>query len=151
VALRKCRKIGDLVQPKLEASIDKMSISRIFASAHACVALIMIPLNLEAGGSSCALAKLELSPPINWSEWDHSCQDYAEYNSVVENAYHTGIDYSGVKLSDNKGPSVLAAADGCIVELQVNSDEDDDHGWGNTVVIKHVIGNSTYYTQYSHL
>ena len=61
---------------------------------------------------------------------------------------HAGIDYAAA----NK--DILAAADGKVVKLVANGN--NDHGLGNTIIIEHKIlnlegGIETLYSQYSHL
>ena len=109
-------------------------------------------------------------------EWERSCQDYKEYNSVVPGKYHTGIDISG------PGKPVYPIGLGKVVRIIKNDDDLDadgdrtcgspkerekrdiarsnnpklkrleiceDQGWGNTVIIEHK--NGKLYSQYSHL
>jgi hypothetical protein len=95
-------------------------------------------------------------------------QDYAEFSPVKPNnkAYHTGLDIGRVA----EGTSVVATASGKVVWIQENGGTVDgtkpqchlpnpgessncrDHGYGNTVIVEHDLGNGTkIYSQYSHL
>lgn len=82
--------------------------------------------------------------------------DFAEYNYVVANKHHTGLD---VVINVAAGQDVVAAADGEIVLIQHNdvagcktSGGCEDHGYGTTIIVKHATAASgIVYTQYSHL
>ena len=93
--------------------------------------------------------------PVNPDNRGALGNDYAHFNYVVENEYHTGIDIGAAK-----GTTVRVAADGAIIMIQENhvgcnpnvGGNCKDHGYGNTVIIKHDLGNGTMvYSQYSHL
>src|SRR5207248_2124237 len=81
-------------------------------------------------------------------------QTYAEYNAVVLNKFHTGVD-----IPMAAGTPVYAAASGTISKIQVLDTSTtcltqkvcEDHGMGNSVIVKHNLGNITVYTQYSHM
>lgn len=60
---------------------------------------------------------------------------------------HTGIDFAPAL--DNDNPLIYAIADGEISEIQNN--DGNDHGFGNTIIIKHQINNSEIYSLYAHL
>jgi murein DD-endopeptidase MepM/ murein hydrolase activator NlpD/photosystem II stability/assembly factor-like uncharacterized protein len=82
--------------------------------------------------------------------------DYAHYNFVVKipPKYHTGID-----LVISTGTTVRAATDGQVVKIQENDvgcNPDvggacEDHGYGTSVIVRHVANGATVYTQYSHM
>lgn len=92
-------------------------------------------------------------------------QSYAEFNDALLNAFHTGMDVR--PFAPGSHPVVRAALGGTIVVIQQNGPEKcatmkkgscNDHGFGNTVIIRHdgipgaiAPANSTFYTQYSHL
>ncbi len=60
---------------------------------------------------------------------------------------HTGVDFAPALNNDN--PLIYAIADGEISEIQNNDGK--DHGFGNTIIIKHQINNSEIYSLYAHL
>lgn len=73
-------------------------------------------------------------------------QGYAEFGDVAKTKYHTGLDL-GVPL----GTSVFPVFAGEVVLIQLLS-ATADHGFGRTVVMRHGgDGQSTFYSQYSHL
>jgi murein DD-endopeptidase MepM/ murein hydrolase activator NlpD len=74
-------------------------------------------------------------------------QDYAQYNCGSQNKYHTGIDI-GAPETDT---TVHTPAAGRIVKIQENDVGGADHGYGNTLIIEHDLGNRKVYSQYSHL
>jgi Peptidase family M23 len=93
-------------------------------------------------------------PPFSWpvASADRTLsQDYAEYNSGAAGKYHTGLDISAAFDSE-----VRAVASGDIVLIQENDKgcdpnlggDCDDHGFGNTVIVRH---RASLFTQYSHL
>ena len=73
--------------------------------------------------------------------------DYAHYDYVVEQEYHTGIDIPAAS-----GTAVVAAASGEIVFIQEYEKDCtsmcEDYNLGTTVTIRH---EENVYTQYSHL
>jgi hypothetical protein len=81
-------------------------------------------------------------------------QDYAQYDWAREDKHHAGLD-----IAESVGTTVRAAAGGVIVKIQENdvgcdstvAGSCEDHGFGNTVIIKHVIGSTVVYSQYSHM
>lgn len=106
-----------------------------------------------------------LSAPISgWTlQWplatdDRSLlgNDYAHYDYVVDDHHHTGVD-----IAANTGTSVRAAASGFLYLIQGNDTSAtcgggpgtgcQDHGYGTTIILRHVVNGATYYTQYSHL
>jgi len=112
--------------------------------------------------SNAALQTISTSGPVAglsliWPVPPNIGQDYAQYDWGKADEHHTGLDISGVKGKT----TVRAAADGWIVKIQENDDTKtcgggpgtgcEDHGFGNTVIIKHQIGSTVVYTQYSHL
>jgi phosphodiesterase/alkaline phosphatase D-like protein len=112
--------------------------------------------------SNTALQTISTSGPVAglsliWPVPPNIGQDYAQYDWGKADEHHTGLDISGVKGKT----TVRAAADGWIVKIQENDDTKtcggrsgtgcEDHGFGNTVIIKHQIGSTVVYTQYSHL
>jgi hypothetical protein len=109
--------------------------------------------------SNTALQTISTSGPVAglsliWPVPPNIGQDYAQYDWRKANEHHTGLDISGVKGET----TVQAAADGWIVKIQENDvgcggkgKGCEDHGFGNTVIIKHQIGSTVVYTQYSHL
>jgi phosphodiesterase/alkaline phosphatase D-like protein len=109
--------------------------------------------------SNAALQTISTSGPVAglsliWPVPPNIGQDYAQYDWGKADEHHTGLDISGVKGKT----TVRAAADGWIVKIQENDvgcggkgKGCEDHGFGNTVIIKHQIGSTVVYTQYSHL
>lgn len=103
------------------------------------------------------VAGLSLIWPVKVNEKNEGVlgQDYAQYDYGRANEHHTGLDISGVKGKT----TVRAAADGWVVKIQENDvgckpkilGNCEGHGFGNTVIIKHQIGSTEVYTQYSHL
>lgn len=83
--------------------------------------------------------------------------DYAQYNWVISDPvakHHTGMD-----IRDPNEPSVVPVMDGCVVRIQKNDEECggglssicDDHGLGNTVIVRHELASEVVYSRYSHL
>ena len=73
-------------------------------------------------------------------------QGFAEFGDVSKAKYHTGLDL-GVPL----GTPIFPVADGDVVLIQLLS-ATADKGFGRTVVVRHGgPGQSTFYSQYSHL
>src|SRR5439155_9336665 len=83
-------------------------------------------------------------------------QTYAHFGTVVVNEYHTGLD---IAPNPNTTLMAIAASTGEVIRIQQNGDSGcdavpggcSDHGYGNTVTLRHSVGNTTVYTQYSHL
>ena len=83
-------------------------------------------------------------------------QDYAafDHNPTVPNMHHAGLD-----IGATEGTNVLAAAAGEVITIQQNDvgcnaqipGNCGDHGFGNTVIIRHLIDDQSLFTQYSHL
>lgn len=81
-------------------------------------------------------------------------QAYAEFDAVVTNQYHTGVDITAALRTP-----VYAAASGVVSKIQLLDTSGscghgtgcEDHGMGKTVIVKHLVANTTVYTQYSHL
>lgn len=79
-------------------------------------------------------------------------QGFADFDGIGNGKYHTGLD---IKAPLNT--QVYAAASGTIHMIQENRQPgcpgsgSCDHGFGNTVVLRHQFATKTVYTQYSHL
>jgi murein DD-endopeptidase MepM/ murein hydrolase activator NlpD len=91
-------------------------------------------------------------------------QSFSEFGLILTNHYHTGIDIARIpgKLPDGviQGAPVYPAAVGSVVKIQLNAvtcthktggGACEDHGLGNTVIVRHTAGTAVAYTQYSHL
>lgn len=81
-------------------------------------------------------------------------QGFAFYNFIKsKNPFHTGLDLIHARATT----AVFPAATGEIVKIQendVNCGKKSgcfDHGMGNTVIVRHSIGGTSLFTQYSHL
>jgi murein DD-endopeptidase MepM/ murein hydrolase activator NlpD len=81
-------------------------------------------------------------------------QGFAFYKFIQsKNPFHTGLDLVHARATTK----VFPAAAGEIVKIQENDIACGkktgcfDHGMGNTVIIRHLVGGSSLYTQYSHL
>jgi murein DD-endopeptidase MepM/ murein hydrolase activator NlpD len=74
-------------------------------------------------------------------------QSYAQVGVRQKGRFHTGLDMGGWW-----GNEVRAAAAGTLVKIQQNG-AGEDHGYGNTVVLRHdeALFGQTLFTQYSHL
>ncbi len=95
---------------------------------------------------------------------DAISQDYAQFNGIGNERYHTGLD-----IKASVGISVYPTVNGEVIEIQENGGQVvsgspckkpkkgetsgcSDHGYGNTVIIKHALrGDTLVYSQYSHL
>lgn len=111
--------------------------------------------SFSVGGVDCSMGNERILWPIGTREpGSIENQPYAEFGTVVEGKYHTGIDLGRI------GDPVWVATSGCVVTVQENVRYfedgtlrvDRDHGYGKTVIIKHILSDgSALYTHYSHL
>lgn len=86
--------------------------------------------------------------PIHTAAVPQMVQAFAEFGDASKTKYHTGVDL-GVPL----GTSVFPLVEGTVVLIQLLS-ATADHGFGRTVVMRHIdsrTGKTTFYSQYSHL
>ena len=97
--------------------------------------------------------------PIRLSEASTIQQDYAQFNALNNRKYHVGFD-----IKANRGAAVYPSSGGTIVLVQHNQSNSattcgtnlsarcSDHGYGNTIILKHTQQDGTFlYSQYSHL
>ncbi len=124
-------------------------------SSSAWPKLLSAPARLDAPSFANANG-LSLRWPLEIDDRTKLKNDYAQFNAVVANRYHTGLDLN-VPLDS----IVVAAAAGHVVVIQENnavscgggpSTGCEDHGLGHTVFVRHITAaGQTFYTQYSHL
>src|SRR5205809_100745 len=97
---------------------------------------------------------LTLQWPVDHADQSVITQTYAHFGTVVVNEYHTGLD---IAPNPNTTLMAIAASTGEVIRIQQNGDSGcdavpggcSDHGYGNTVTLRHSVGNTTVYTQYS--
>lgn len=106
------------------------------------------PVSCEAGNFAWPI------PGVSRAGISNDYAHYAEYNWVVDEKYHTGIDiYARLETS------VVAIADGCVVRIQRNHEGCEggprlgceDRGLGHTVIVRHDLPSGVVYSRYSHL
>src|SRR4029077_5115309 len=104
-------------------------------------------------------ASFKLSWPVTPVSFSSLGQTYGQYSDVKAGYYHTGLDIGG------GGKGVHPSAPGQVVLVQANGGSTSgnacsinaagtcaDHGFGNTVIIKHAqLTGTALYTQYSHM
>ena len=117
--------------------------------------------NPGPGGGSSAGKHVEVAAIGGFSLYWPVCPDirlqlgqaYAE-SELVTVDHHAGLD-----ITAGLGTPVLAAGEGHVVLIQENDEGCNsnvaggcaDHGFGNTVIVKHELPSGVLYSQYSHL
>jgi murein DD-endopeptidase MepM/ murein hydrolase activator NlpD/sugar lactone lactonase YvrE len=106
------------------------------------------------GSGDGRVSGLCLAWPVSPDDRARLHNDYGQYDYVREDKYHVGLD-----IASTTSQRTLAAASGVVVKIQGNHTgcayptpgACEDHGYGNTVVIRHDSAQGHVYTQYSHL
>ena len=101
--------------------------------------------------------------PLEPVEFSQVTQDFAQFNDYATGKYHSGMDIAG-----DLGAAVYPIRIGHVVFIQENGGRVKafpacdsarnpgsncaDHGFGNTVIVRHAASDGTpYFSQYSHL
>ncbi len=101
--------------------------------------------------------KPEFSPPVDLKNYwikqrfinPYRISYYYGGTSILKLDYyqHTGVDFAPEPGTEKF--SIYAIDDGRVVKIQTNNG--DDHGLGNTIILEHQINNEKIYSLYSHL